>query len=61
MPLDDLTGKEALLLARALTRLADDIWRTYEADIVLVLDQEHRYLQDSPEPQLALDDADLPF
>lgn len=61
--LPDLTGKEALLLARMLTRLADEIWRTYGDDIGLVLAEEHGLAHDylgDPDVPFA-DDEDPPF
>lgn len=63
--LPNLTGKEALLLARLLSRLADEIWRTYSGDISLVLIEEEGLKQLlMPDPSLLPlddDDDDLPF
>jgi hypothetical protein len=56
-----MSGREALLLARLLTDLADAIWRTYHVDIGLVLDEEQR---PPPDQVLECDDVgddDLPF
>jgi len=65
-PLDllpDLSGKEALLLARLLSRIADELWRTYSVDIGLVLAEEQAH--DGPlrteTDELLSSDEDLPF
>ena len=59
----DLTGQEALLLARLLARLSDAIWRIYAVDISLILAQEQDNCDLNPKVQLTLfeDDDDLPF
>jgi hypothetical protein len=59
--LTEFTGQEALLLARALMRLADSICRTYEADIAQALSREEGRPQTLQDAGLPLDDTDLPF
>lgn len=58
--LPDLSGREALFLARLLTRLADEIWRTYHVDIGLVLREDLGSLGESWDAY-GHEDDDLPF
>lgn len=58
----DLTGQEALLLARLLARLSNAIWRIYAVDIQLLLAQEEQHHDLDFERQMTLfEDDDPPF
>ncbi|MEL6185078.1 MAG: hypothetical protein AAFU79_10675 [Myxococcota bacterium] len=56
--LPDLTAKKAFLLAQLLNRLADEIWRTYGADIGLLLAEQEGLIDDRRDLG---SEEDLPF
>lgn len=58
----DLTGEEALLLAKLFQRLSDAIWSVYHHDMVLMLAENADFVElEGPSDLSVASDDDLPF